>query len=435
MKLGWYSGLSTTEKRTYWACLAGYTLDSMDTTIYALVMPVLLTVLALSKADAGMLGSVALIGSAIGGWGAGLLADRYGRIRTMQLTVCWVAAFTLAAAFCSDFWSLFVIRFLQGLGYGGEAVVGAVLISEVIRPALRGRVAASIQSGYALGYAISLSVMPVVFMVFPETTAWRAFFVIGVVPAALVWFIRRLVPESHTFATSRPAKRPGDVLAIFGAPHRRVTITATILGTGIFGGAYIMITWLPTYLKLSLGLPVTSMAGYLAVNIAGSLVGPFVYGSISDRIGRGKAFMLLLCCQAATVSCYLFLPIGLGLTLVLGFFLGAFQGGLASGLTPSFSELYPTHIRANGAGFCTSFGRGFGSIMPAAVGIASAYISLGTAMGCFAIGSYAVGLMAAAVLPDATGVDLEAVQQAPAPMASQVSDGKSLAPAPPDHLQ
>ncbi|HDS0918427.1 TPA: MFS transporter [Pseudomonas putida] len=128
MKLGWYSHLSPTEKRTYWACLAGYTLDSMDSTIYSLVMPVLLTVLALSKADAGVLSSVALIGSAIGGWGAGLLADRYGRIKIMQLTVCWVAAFTLAAAFCTDFWEFFIVRFLQGIGYGGEAVVGATVL-------------------------------------------------------------------------------------------------------------------------------------------------------------------------------------------------------------------------------------------------------------------------------------------------------------------
>ena len=142
MRLGWYSDLAPKEKRTYWACFGGFTLDSMDSTIYALVMPVLLTVLSLSKSDAGMLGSVALIGSAVGGWGAGMLADRYGRIKVMQGTVLWVATFTFMAAFCSSFWAFLPVRFLQGLGYGGEAVVGAVLISEAIKPALRGRVAA-----------------------------------------------------------------------------------------------------------------------------------------------------------------------------------------------------------------------------------------------------------------------------------------------------
>ncbi len=410
MKLGWYSQLSATEKRTYWACLAGYTLDSMDSTIYSLVMPVLLTVLALSKADAGVLGSVALIGSAVGGWGAGLLADRYGRIKIMQLTVCWVAAFTLAAAFCTDFWEFFIVRFLQGIGYGGEAVVGAVLISEVIKPALRGRVAASIQSGYALGYGLSLCAMPVVFWLLPEDIAWRWFFAIGILPAVLVWFIRRIVPESETFAKARTKVRDKkEFLKIFVSRQRRITITSTLLATGIFGGAYIMITWLPTYLRLGLGLPITSMSGYLALNILGSLIGPFIYGLVSDRYGRGRTFMMFLCCQAVVVACYLFMPVSLGVTLVLGLFLGAFQGGLASGLTPTFSELYPTSIRASGAGFCTSFGRGFGAIMPAAVGIASAYVPLGYAMGGFAILSYLLGFCAACVLPNATGVDLNEV--------------------------
>ncbi|MDN3235609.1 MFS transporter [Pseudomonas sp. WAC2] len=412
MRLGWYSHLDKREKRTYWACFGGFTLDSMDSTIYALVMPVLLTVLGMSKSDAGILSSVALIGSALGGWSAGVLADRYGRIRVMQWTVVWVATFTFLAAFCSSFWEFLPVRFLQGVGYGGEAVVGAVLISEAIKPALRGRVAASIQSGYAIGYAISLGAMPVVFYLFPEDVAWRAFFAIGLLPALLVWFIRRLVPESDTFNKARARDKKVDIRVIFGARHRRVTFISTVLASGIFGGAYIMITWLPTYMRTVLNLPIASTSGYLAVNIIGSLVGPFIYGLISDRVGRGKTFMLFLICQALVVSIYMFANVSMTIILGLGLLLGAFQGGLASGLPLTFSELYPTSIRANGAGFCTSFGRGFGSIMPAAVGFAAAHIGLETAMGAFAIGSYTVGFIAALCLPNATGVDLGAVDAA-----------------------
>ncbi|WP_311969811.1 MFS transporter [Pseudomonas baltica] len=407
MRLGWYSALTPTEKRTYWACFGGFTLDSMDSTIYALMMPVLMTVLALTKSDAGLLGSVSLIGSALGGWGAGLLADRYGRIKVMQGTVLWVAAFTCLAGLCSSFWEFLPVRFLQGIGYGGEAVVGAVLISEAITPALRGRVAASVQSGYAVGYAISLTLMPVVFAWLPEHIAWRAFFAIGLLPAFLIWFIRRLVPESAAFtqAASQPRKKL-DIKEIFGAQHRRVTLISTVLASGIFGGAYIMITWLPTYMRMVLNLPVASTSGYLAVNIIGSLLGPFVYGRISDHISRGKAFLLFLLCQACVVSVYTFAPINMTVTLGLGLLLGAFQGGLASGLPVAFAELYPTRIRANGAGFCTSFGRGFGSIMPAAVGFASTAMGLPTAMGVFAISSYAIAFVAALCLPDATGADM-----------------------------
>lgn len=419
MRLGWYSDLTPTEKRTYWACFGGFTLDSMDATIFALVMPVLMTILGLSKSDAGLLGSVTLIGSAIGGWGAGMLADRYGRIKVMQGTVLWVAVFTCMGAVCTGFWSFLPVRFLQGIGYGGEAVVGAVLISEAIKPALRGRVAASVQSGYAVGYAISLGTMPVLFNFLPEDVAWRAFFAIGLLPALLVWFIRRLVPESAAFNQTRKTGNGLNVKAVFAAEHRRVTIISTVLASGIFGGAYIMITWLPTYMRTVLNLPIASTSGYLAVNIVGSLVGPFIYGLLSDRIGRGRAFMLFLTCQATVVSVYMFADLHMNVILALGLLLGAFQGGLASGLPLTFSELYPTRIRANGAGFCTSFGRGFGSIMPAAVGFASLHMSLPAAMGSFAIGSYLIGFIAALCLPNATGADLSAVEASvPAPSSS-----------------
>jgi MFS family permease len=155
----------------------------MDSTIYALVIPALIATIGLTRPEAGYLATAALVGAAVGGWGAGILADRIGRVRILQLTILWVALCTLAAAFATGFNFLFIIRFLQGLGYGGEAAVGGVLISEVIRPHLRGRVAASVQSSYAVGYAISVSLLPIIFSLFSEDVGWRVFFGIGRIPA------------------------------------------------------------------------------------------------------------------------------------------------------------------------------------------------------------------------------------------------------------
>jgi MFS family permease len=224
-------------------------------------------------------------------------------------------------------------------------------------------------------------------------------------------FIRRFVPDSDIFVESRKQKALAKAAQenfweIFVPPHLKNTITATVLSTGILGGAYVMITWLPTYLRTVLHLRVGSTAGYLALNIVGSFVGPFAYGLLSDWIGRRKSFMIFLCCQATNVAIYMFAPINAPTTFILGFFLGALQGGLASGMLPSFSELFPTRIRANGQGFSLSGGRGFGAVVPAMVGILAAALPLGKAMGICALSSYAVALTAAYLLRETKGVDM-----------------------------
>lgn len=262
--------------------------------------------------------------------------------------------------------------------------------------------------------------LPVIASLFSEAIGWRVFFALGIVPAFLVFFIRRLVPESGIYAETVAARERGEASApfweIFASAHLRRTAAAVIMATGIFGGAYVMITWLPTYLRTALGLSVTTSAGYLAMNILGSLVGPFLYGYLSDRIGRRPAFMTFLALQSCNVAIYLLAPIGPTTTIVLSFFLGAFQGGLASGMLPTFAELFPTSIRASGQGFCLGGGRGFGSIVPATVGILATTLPLGTAMGACALCSYGVAFAAAIALPETSGADLHAA--APAATAS-----------------
>ena len=412
MSSNWYSDLQPVERRTFWACFAGFGLDAMDATIFALVIPALIATLGITRPEAGYLATAALAGAAVGGWGAGIFADRFGRVRVLQFTILWVALCTFASAFATGFYPLFVARFLQGLGYGGEAAVGGVLISEVIRPALRGRVASAVQSSYAVGYAISVLLLPIISSLFPQELGWRVFFGIGIVPASVVFFIRRLVPESGIYNDAAAERAAGAVQqpfwAIFERANLRRTLAAAIMSTGIFGGAYVLITWLPTYLRTSLHLSIATSTGYLAANILGSLVGPLAYGWLSDRVGRRPAFMIFLVLQAGNVAIYLFAPIGLDVLIILSFFLGAFQGALASGMLPTFAELFPTSIRASGQGFCLGGGRGFGSVVPASVGILAATIPLGRAMGLCGLGAYAVAFCAALALPETSGADLHA---------------------------
>ena len=132
----WIYNLTPTERSTLLATFGGWGLDGMDVMIYSFVIPTLIAAWHMSKAQAGMLSTVALLISAVGGWLAGLLADRYGRTRVLQVTILWFAVFTCLSGFTNSFWQLLIVRGLQGLGFGGEWAVGSVLMGEAIPPSI-----------------------------------------------------------------------------------------------------------------------------------------------------------------------------------------------------------------------------------------------------------------------------------------------------------
>lgn len=128
-----WKNLTALEKRTMAGCFAGWTLDAFDAQAYSFVMPALIGLWGISRAQAGMLGTVTLLVSAFGGWFVGMLSDRHGRVRALQITVVWYALFTFLSGFTQNFEQLFLCRAMQGFGFGGEWAAGAVLIGEVIR--------------------------------------------------------------------------------------------------------------------------------------------------------------------------------------------------------------------------------------------------------------------------------------------------------------
>src|SRR4051794_14398340 len=150
--LGWYHELGKRERRTFWACFGGWSLDSMDVNLYSFVIPTLIGLWGMTRGDAGMLATAALLSSAIGGWATGILADRIGRVRTLQITVLWFAVFTALSALTNSYSQLLIVRILQGFGFGGEWAVGSLLICEIIRDKHRGKGNGVVHSGWAVGW-------------------------------------------------------------------------------------------------------------------------------------------------------------------------------------------------------------------------------------------------------------------------------------------
>ena len=129
----WFRELTPIERRTFWACFAGWALDAMDVQPLSFVIPALMGLWNIDKGQAGQLATVALLMSAVGGWLAGILSDRIGRVRTLQLTILWFARCSFLSGLAQNFGQLLVARGLMGLGFGGEWAAGAVLIGEIIR--------------------------------------------------------------------------------------------------------------------------------------------------------------------------------------------------------------------------------------------------------------------------------------------------------------
>jgi len=174
--IAWYGRLDPNEKRTLWACFGGWALNSFDFFIFTSALPAIIVALDITRQQGNTIMNWTLVASALGGWIAGVLADRYGRVRILQITILWFAVFGLLCAFAQDYWQLLACRVLMGLGLGGEWAVGAVLLGEVIRAKDRGKAVGTMQSGWAVGWGVANLLYLLLYSVLPEQLAWRAMF-------------------------------------------------------------------------------------------------------------------------------------------------------------------------------------------------------------------------------------------------------------------
>jgi MFS family permease len=414
MMFSWFKQISPTERRAFWACFGGWALDALDVQMFSLVIPAIIAEWGIGKTQAGMVSGATLIASALGGWIAGALADRIGRVRTLQLTVAFFSVFTFACAFSHNFEQFIVLKTLQGFGFGGEWAAGAVLMAESIRAEHRGKAMGTVQSAWAVGWAAAVVLYTVMFSFMPGAMAWRAMFALGLLPALLVLYVRRGVPEptapsGRNASRAQPIAQAADrakglpILAIFSPRVLRMTLIGALLGVGAHGGYYALMTWLPTYLKTERHLSVLGTGGYLAVIIVAFFCGCVVSAQLLDRIGRRGTILLFSIACVATVLVYLFVPLTNGAMLVVGFPLGFFAAGIPASMGALFNELYPRGMRGTGVGFCYNFGRVVSAAFPVMVGHLAKTTTLGFAIGTDAAIAYAIVVLAVLMLPETRG--------------------------------
>jgi MFS family permease len=401
----WYQESSPAERRTFWACFSGWGLDALDVQMFGLAIPALIAAFGLSKAEAGLLGSVTLFFGAFGGFIGGGLADRFGRVKALQMTVAIFALATFACAFAQSYNQLLVLKAIQGLGFGAEWACGAVLMAEAIRAQHRGKALAAVQSAWAVGWGLAVVTSALVFTYAPPDIGWRVLFGAGLLPALLIIFIRRGVPEPPRAQKQSEAPRPllQTLGGIFQRDVLRATLVGGLFGTGAHGGYSALTTFLPTYLREVRQLSVLGSSAYLAVIIVAFFCGCIASGILSDRIGRRANVALFASACVATVLIYIFAPLSNGQMLFLGFPLGFFSAGIPASMAALFSEIYPAGVRGTGVGFCYNFGRIVSAAFPLLVGFMSDRVGLGPAIGIDAALAYSLVLVAVLMLPETRG--------------------------------
>src|ERR1700712_446507 len=179
----WFAALGASGRRAFRVAYAGYMLDAFDLIVLTLSLTAIGATFNVGTGATGALSTVTLSASAIGGILGGGLADRIGRARTLMLSVAVYSVFTFLSGFASSYAMLMSFRVFQGIGFGAEWGVGAVLVAELVRPESRGRALGIVQSAWAVGWALAVVAYLVSFELFDEQVAWRVLMFLGILPA------------------------------------------------------------------------------------------------------------------------------------------------------------------------------------------------------------------------------------------------------------
>jgi len=282
--------ITAAERRTLVAGGLGWMLDAMDVMLFSLVIAYLLREFSMDTRTAGFLNSLTLIASAIGGLLFGFLADRIGRTRALMASILVYSISSAACAFTHTIPQLGFFRFVLGLGMGGEWTTAAALIAETWRAEHRGKALGLMQSAYAIGEAIAAMVVAIVLPHF----GWRAVFLVGVLPAIVVLWIRRSVPESELWKQRAAKSQRVKLSLLLRGETLRNGILATAMNSFAMFGYWGLFIWIPGYLSLPIaqgghGLSLAKTTSFFLLLCGGKWLGYALFGFFADAYGRKSA--------------------------------------------------------------------------------------------------------------------------------------------------
>lgn len=383
------TGVTRKERwKIMWASIIGYAMDGLDVLILSFAMAAIVSEFGLTLGEGGLIATYTLIGTVLGGYLFGIFADYFGRVHTFSLTIIIFSIFTGACAFADNVTHLNILRFLAGLGLGGEYGIGMTLVSETWPAAKRARATAGVSMGWQAGAVLAAILAAVVL---PDY-GWRGLFLVGVVPALLAAWARHGINEPPMWVKRKEMKKElaarkerGETLTaeeeeqleeakkfplahLFASPSKTVTTLSLTVMTSVQNfGYYGIMVWLPMILLKEHGLTTKSMSGWMIVTVIGMIAGIYVFGYLCDRLGRKIPYLIFYICAAAMV--YIYVNLGTPVALLFGgAFLGFFCNGMMAGYGTLLSENYTTDARSTAQNFIFNTGRAVGGFAPAIIG-------------------------------------------------------------------
>ncbi|OQP16464.1 MFS transporter [Geobacillus zalihae] len=375
----------------------GWLFDAMDVGMLSFLMAALQKDWNLTASQVGWIGSVNSIGMAVGALVFGLLADRIGRKNVFIVTLLLFSIGSGLSALTTTLAAFLALRFLIGMGLGGELPVASTLVSEAVPAADRGRVVVLLESFWAGGWLLAALISYFVIPVY----GWRTALWLAAIPALYAIYLRLRLPDSPRFAAAQKEETVwSNIVKVWSAPHRKETVMLWLLWFCVVFSYYGMFLWLPSVMVMK-GFSLIKSFEYVLIMTLAQLPGYFSAAWLIERAGR--KFVLVTYLLGTALSAYFF---GTAESLVglmaSGIFLSFFNLGAWGALYTYTPEQYPTSIRATGAGMAAAFGRIGGIFGPLLVGsLVAQGVSVTAIFTLFCL-SVLVAVLAVAVLGSET---------------------------------
>lgn len=380
-----HHALTTNQKWTIASTSAGFALENMDVMFLSFALSSIAATLKINGVQAGLISSITNLGMLVGGILFGIMGDRFGRVKTFSYTIFIFAFATAAMYWAQDITTIYVLRFLAGIGAGGEYGVGITLIAENFDRDHIGTMTSVAAIGGQIGAILAAVCAAIMLPLF----GWRELFLFGLIPVLLTYFIRRHVHESEEFLQVKQQQQKSaqkvSVLALFQTPQRTYQTLALMLMVIVqIAGYFGLMNWLPSIMQKRLGLSISGSSLWMIATIVGMSIGMMTFGKILDYFGPRRAFGIFLLASALSVF-------GINLAfnqitlLLAGAILGFFSNGMFGGYGAVISRLYPTAIRSTANNVIVNLGRAIGGFSSVVIGFLMDHYSLLVVMGFLSI--------------------------------------------------